>query len=455
MGYQLRIGDGTSYVTLTDGVTAGPLAYTPKTPKFNTQYTDAPGTDGADLIYAAYANVAESMRVVLLGSVSTIRANVQALHRFFQQARLYQAGHRGGALVPVYVEFLPDGDATWYRSPLFNGSIELDDDALDYQWLAGQVEATVAWERAFYWEGQPVNVPLANMHGGPTTAFLRVWGGDDAGHDNFTDIDAAAVGGDLPSPARLEVRSADSTAAKVTDLYVGHAVWLSPPSSFTHQYDSNLTCSWSGTAEATLTSWDLYSGQLNLATGGYFKVLLTLSSRPGATYSDLRLRVRLRAQGRSEVLHEGGSVLYDGVSTQIDLGPVRLPPSWTGDTPSTAFGTTVELLGTRASGAATSLQVACASFIPTDSFRHYAPIANASLSYLDRLVDDGPNRALYWRNNSGYSLVTYQSYGRPLMLWPNRTQRLYFLVDTDLGNVNPTGRQLDVAVSFRPRRLHL
>lgn len=297
------------------------------------------------------------------------------------------------------------------------------------------------------------------------TSGVTVWNHDDSGtdHNNYLDIAAAEVTGDLPAPLRLEITNWTNSTNRANNVFVAHNV-LSDPANFSHMLeaeaasggtttadttcsnDSRKALSWTNTAESELLTWTLSTAVLNACRGNYFRLLARFATTPA--YTDLWVRVRIKFS--LTTIWEGPQVLLNNVYNLQDLGVLQLPPYLVGA--GDIYPLNLVLYGQRNVSGTHSLSLDFVQLSPLDGWRKFSP-RGYGLAYGVRLVDDGIEGQTY---TEGWATAGktghYIGSGERIMVWPNARQRLYFLHD-GISGVAAIDRTLRVQGFYRPRRL--
>jgi hypothetical protein len=455
MPHTLTVSDGTTTVDLNGG-SAILLEYTPRVPS----RTDNP-----------HGSVVDNAAVVLFTTKEAGRVAEQQLNDLFHQAREKQ---KSGVGPRVYVNFKPDGDTNTYRSELYAeqsnqdiGRVTHGDGTLDYLHFGDKFLLNITWERRFYWEGPRTAIGLTNGNG-TTASPLTIYNHNDSdsGHDNYVQIAASAIKGDLPAPLELQLVNTYNSATRVGRITVSHNV-RSDPANVNLIIEGESATGGSGTntanafasggfyreiavpdAETLLAEFPLSGALLAQLAGNRFRVQARFSAAPSTCY--VRVAVRLA----------GLSTLWGGNSTWRQLGIIEsgelttiadgipLPPYQVG---SSSLGE-ISLAIFGRGGAGVNILLDFLQLSPLDSWREYRD-AGYGLPYTASLTDDPVNERLYANFGSG-ELGNYVAYGSPIMVWRNRVQRLYFLWKGQTGSA-ATDRTMTVQAWYRPRRIAL
>jgi hypothetical protein len=440
----IRFTDGTTTVTLSDGSTAWFMEY-------QAQVKDM----GQDTL-------SERAEVLALGSASTIRSTVDSLNRLFWAARLWQAEHAGA---PVYVERQWETSGTWWRSEIVDGYCALGPNAFDTEIGNQKVTVIATYTRMNYWEGAETQVSLTNGNGTDNTSGLTVYNHDDSGtgHDNYVEITAAKVTGDLPAACRLEITN--STAGRaLTNLYLGHS-WQDTTftpvlegesasggtntASASYSGGYYTTKAWSGSGETDLLTWSISAAQMAAAKGRYLLPLLVCKSLPsGSVY----FRWKLFSDGLT--VWRGKQFIDSSAPSWGDVVPgpaLRLSP-WP-ITHDSLYAHSLVLTGQISGGSTFDLDYLM--LMPLDGYRYFE-LSYDFITSTRRLVDDGLKGETYADNGSGSSkLANLITRGERIKLMPNKLQRLYFLRQTATITPMNIADTATVKLWYRPRRLTL
>ena len=454
MAHLLTISDGTTTVDLNSG-TAILLSYFPETPtrtdELNASLTDTPA-------------------VVLFTTRAAARAAEASLNRLFHDAREYKRSDVG---VRVFVNFRPDGDTDTYRSELYSdtdgdvGRVEHGSATLDWQWINQKLVLTITWERRIYWEGPRTALSMSNSNGSGTGA-LTIYNHNDAGtgHDNYAQIAAASIKGDLPTPLELKLVNTFNSGTRVGLITVSHNVRSDPANvnliiegeSATAGAGSNVANAFSSggfyrqmsapSSETLIAEFPLSGALLAQLAGNRFRIQARFSGAPVSCY----VRAEVRLAGLSTLW--GANVQWrrldsvqSGELTTIADG-VPLPPYQVGSAALDEISLALYARGATSG----SLLLDFLQLSPLDSWREYRD-AGYGLPYTASLTDDPLEGRIYANFGSG-ELGNYAAYGNPIMLWPNRLQRIYLLWKTGTGSAD-VDRTMTVQGWYRPRRTGL
>jgi len=462
----LRITDGTTTVNLTGGTDDIYLTedYVPRPLEVSVvEFTAESMRDGGELVSATRRNVVESVPLSLVGASRTDILTAQhSLETLLEQAKNRQERGVGD---PVYVEYRKADSGDVYRSELLRGTFEPGSrTAGEMWWDAASVEAVLAWERRWYWEGPESELSLSNGHGSGTGG-VTVYNHDDAGHDNYVAISGSAVDGVVPAAVRLELENTYNVSTRAYNLYVGHNVW-SNPSSITRilegedaAYGGSSSASasssggyyqgvtWSGDAATYVLRFVLSTAMLNAYAGGWFRLLGRFATSP--TGVKITPKVTFPSGVPLTVVSELPEATLTSLRIQ-DLGVVQLPPWLRGETD--LYPVDLTLYARKTGGGSFSLDFI--QLTPMDGYHVLIPRGYGA-SYGVTLIDDGISGNVYTSGWGGTAKTGhYLSRGQQIQLWPGEDQRLCFLATGDTGG-SDIARTWSVRAYYRPRRLTL
>lgn len=445
----LRITDGTTTVTVSNGTTG-----------ILTGYTAGAAPENIE-------TVVDRAKFLALGGLATVRATVRDLNRLFGQARRKKETKMGPQ---VYVE-RDLGDGVWWRAIIEEAVPLPEPEAFDLGAAQGKMELELAYTRENSWEGAEAQVPLTNPNGTNNTSGLNVFNcNDGAGSSpnirrNYVEIAAANVDGDLPAPTRLEMLNTFATG-QLADVWIGqnwtdttlnHILEGEAASGGTNVGDgtasggNHKSYSLPSGTETEMLTWSLGSTLLNAARGNRFKMFCRFAITGPSQY----VRYRLRIKWNAVTIWESGQVQPStAVAHQIrDLFTLRLPP-WL---PSLTGLDAVSLIltGQQETGSNINVLIDFLQITALDGFRHLRIIGYGTPQN-SRIIDDGINGEVYRDDGAGGGKIgIYVPYGKALMLKPGTLQRLYFLMHNWTSNTAEVGRSISVKLFYRPRRLTL
>ncbi len=360
------------------------------------------------------------------------------------------------------MQYRQEASGDVFRSEILVGRVEIPSQSLAPNLSSGAMEVNITWKRRWFWEDTTLRaIPLTNSNGTSNVTGLTVWNHDDAGtgHDNWVDIAAANVTGVIPAPARLELTLNQDAA--LYKICIGHNVQASP-SSFSHilegensvgigsnSSDANASngqwrdVSW-GTAVSDLQifQWNLTAAQLAYAAGNYFRVLARVKDHAAGQF--VRVGLWWPTDTPLSRLVAAEEVEMKGLSME-DWGIIQIPPF---ALPSSASLALIVELRAANSG---YCKLDFLQLTPIDSWRQIRQVGY-TLEDTDTYIDEG-NGLAYVQDSGGLQYPIIMADGDPIMLWPGRNQRLYFLATGSTTNSMNPAWTFDVKAWYRPRRL--
>jgi len=397
----------------------------------------------------------------------TLHDMIEPIHRALAHAALHKTDADG-----IYLNYaIVAGESTWRTR--VTGGVVLYDSRLANRWIRGRIKLAIVLTHAPWWEGAEAQIPLTNANGTNNTSGLTVynhWDGD-AGHENYVSINAADVDGDLPGATRLQLLNNFATD-RLYDIWIGQN-WTTPStfgptlegeSATGGSLGNDASCSGgqyryrdllSG-ADSALFTWTLSTNFLNDCRGRGFKILCRFYDGNVQFLSNLpNIRWWLKLVYTATTIWESAQVSADPDRTILirDLFTMRLPPWLPGQTGLNAIDMT--LMARQDTGLTLSAGIDFLHAIPVEGWR-YITHAGYGTQQNRRVMDDGIEGALYTDDGSGTGkLGILVGYGQPIMVYPNKLQRLYFLMHSHLANTAEIARTVSAKLYYRPRRRNL
>lgn len=437
MGHALSIVDdaGNTLVTLIND-NRGIIRYKPETAE--------PGQ----------ATIVERPEFIFDGStMSDIQTPIRATEKALLDA-LERKNSKTGTR--IYLQLLPHGESDVYRAELFGGRVDLPDNIFDEAWAVTMAEPAIVWERAAEWEGPEAEIALTNGSGSGTGG-RAIKNHDDAGGGDDNYVQFTSLAGSARAPLRLEITNTSSPeiytkrvhialgakadVANLVHILEGESSTLgsqAPGGSDTTLYSGGFyrTNTWATDVETDVHSWALSTSLLNDTLGQPFKIFARFTSAP----TNIQARVALRRGAFTLAKSPQRTLTADLIQ---EIGTLRLPPT----KHASSYPLTLVLTGQKTGGG--TLAVDFLAFMPGDGYRLLEPLADG-IGQNATLVDDQILGELYTTNWSTAGLVDdYAGYG-DLLVYPDKTQRLYFLVTTPSGAL--IGQPHAVRAYYRPRR---
>ena len=402
------------------------------------------------------SDLAETLVIFVTGSSgSQVQTRISALERLLESARRRTAWGVGPV---VYLHLQIDGEASTWRAELRDARLEAQEEALRL-WPNLAPTFNLYIRRAAIWERTTlVQIPATNGNGTNNTAGLTVANHDDSsGADNYIQLAAADVLGNLPTPLVLELTNNTGAAVQYDQILLACNAF-SDPANFAHVLQaetglasggssaSDSSCSNGSMVQRTFTGSD--SQQYNLtqtllqdALGHDFHLLVRFKART----ADVYVRPNIYDSSGVFPLWTGNEVHLPLLSSALsDLGVIPLPPGGY----SANFGAMRLRLDWRATGTVT-VETDFLAFFPAATFRRLKVLASVAAS--SKVVDDPTAGRAYVATSGGVETPAVAPQGMPLVVWPNTLQRIYF--GWSLANLSaPITQTLSVKVWHRPRR---
>lgn len=444
----LRITDGANTVELSDDIEIKLMAYEPQ--------ASLPGEP-----------IQETFNVHLVASLQKNLDNIRAINRLFMQARNYRMTETGPR---VYAEFDPGNTGTIWRSEIIDGgSVNPVAETLGIDYINKKFRLPITWTRQPFWEGPLTQLRLTNSSASNDLDGITVDNVNDGNGENFVDINAQDVDGDLYAPVKIEMYNSYSSADPADEIYIFHNVY-SNPSSLTHVLegedatggtvtptaegspgssdDNYAALAWTATTETLIATWAITSVQLSYMAGGRFGIVARFNA--AFPYTDCFLRLKL--ESGTAVLWEGEQRLVKPDGRELYwLDTVRLPPYLAGQSDLRGLNLTLYGYRNQAGEHTFDLDYLMLSPISGDNgWKRFLSI-DAGVDYEEYFYHDATERFDYRVDTSGDKVAEFTSYGGPIMLVPNEDQRLYFLSSDNQG-LALVLQTWTVKMWYRPRR---
>ena len=412
-------------------------------------------------------SVSDQFTILIKGSsADDLRAKIGAITLMLEHSRRHADDSLAAWLYfSVDDPYDPGGTIPEWQSKIIDGLVMYDKN-LDRNWRQNKALLTVVIEHKPYWDSSiEYPVPLTNGNGSRVTSGLQIFNHDDGGtspaHDNWVQVDAADISGDMPGRTRLEV--VNTYSERLYTLWVGHN-WTDPDN-FSHILEgessslgtqiSNAGCSNGYYMQKSLITgneqdlykWTLSAAYLNACKGGYFKILARWYGSPR---TDVKYRLKLEF-AVTHIWQTGQTTLDTSRALQIrDMFTLRIPPWLLGQTNLASLD--LILSGEQNTGSSFNLNLDFLQVTPLDGWRllecsGYGVLQNS------RMVDDGLNDVCYIDTGAGSDKAGYLvPYGSPIELYPAKKQKLYFLMHSVYGNQAEILRTASIKLFYRPRR---
>lgn len=445
------------------------MSYVPQSPDLTTIDSNSILGDGGERPLTTRRNVTETLAFEMSASTKDL---LQTAKQYLQSIILRAERHqKTGSGSPVYVCMQPYGTtASAYRSELLSGKIDMDENSLGWRWNRGVIDVVFAFTRRHYWEGDEATVILANQSG--TGSRITIRNENLSGSNNYVEIAASAVLGEVPTPAKIVLRNDSASSMDTRKFYFWHNV-VNSPQSFTHFWQAEsasmgtsgsivsnavysgasaiaVPVSSSISSTNTIAKFALSGSFLDACAGGNFLVIGKMGNDISANASVYaKVSARFPQSTGLTTIGEGLETRLSSTTNFQTFGTIRLPPAGRG---SGAYADLALWLTVRSS-ASFNFYLDYIQIVPVDT--GYAYIDQLGYSWASGLaVFD------YIENEHYLSSSTYTTKapimvagGVPIMLYPSEVQRLYFSVSD--ANAFYVHRNLNIEMKYRPRRLSI
>jgi len=455
VAHSLSITNGTDTVSLT-GSGVFLTQYSPQPP--SVRAGSVRGFDGDDVTDPAYENVTETIELLpYAANTSALQTVVNGIERLIDYAKQRQKFRTGPR---VYLQLQVDGEGSAYRSEILHGRFEPGEDALSV-WGNYQFPARLHITRRYFWEGALTELQLSTSNSSAATGGKTIYNHDDsdAGNDNWVQIAAAQVSGAIPAPLRLTLQNSTGSAQDYRNIYMAVNAY-SDPANFTHIIEgenvvsgygtstSLSTCSGGAYAARTLSvgtnemHWNISSAQLQDTQGRDFRLIMRIAAQPSV---NVYATACVYDKDGLIPLATGDEVLIStSANALIDLGVLPIPPGGY----NTTFGAARLVLKLRTTGTP-SVSIDYIQLTPTDSYRklYQRGYSAGNSSYI---IDDGTEGYTVLQESS-VDYPIYSVFDGPLMVFPNRLQKIIILHDE--GSSSVIANTFSIRAYYRPRRL--
>ena len=419
----LQLTDGTTTLTLSGSGTYLGATYFPQAPANNA------------------TEITETTTLVLEGTGDSIRSAVNSI-----ELMLHAARNRLATLAPkVYIEFRPVDSGDIFRAEVLDGAV-IWPTAPAKRYLYGTtntVEVAVIWTRRALWQASTEEeIYLSSNTQTERIGGVTIYGNDNVGNTNWVGITSARVNGTRPAPVRIRVTNQSGSTLAWRNIYIGNNAFSAPTSADVWLLGSEATGgaaqSWAAGIDHNTIMWQfpLTATLLGQAQGRTFRVLVAFDNISAAAYVRASVGSYI---GSVYAAQRTGKERY-GAGELVDLGAFPIPPGgYNAANAGAALAITV-----RSSSSGTG-QIDFVQLLPTDSYRKLEQIGyNAANG--DSIEDDGNENTTYFLTGSSkYPIVRP---GPPLLIYPERAQRLYVLFDENGAFV--AGRQMTIQAWYRP-----
>lgn len=454
MAHTLSITDGTTTVTLSSG-NQYLSRYTPETAWNN--------EDVSERVMVGFTGATITDAVTTLRTISAL----------FEQARRwdkYKTGPR------VFINFDPGATGTAYRSLLRRGNLNLNEKTLKEHWGGRNLELELEWTRQGFWEGPETALSMTSFATALNTTVSIMNKSDSDGGNYVTIASTDIVLGDLPAPMNLTVTNTSPTTdgfADITDLYVFHNV-DSNPLTFTHiiegESSTDITgttdtvssnyayaaLSWATQTDTLLARYTVSNTQVDAMAGGRFAVIAAQNFSALPSSDTKYFSIRLSTSSFDAWYYIGPKTqTLNGtdVNYYVFIDVLRVPPSLLTETSFDSLY--LELWGYAPSTDAHAYPLDYLMLAPISADNGWLRVKFAGVAltdgatYNEKIVVNEYDGSTYILSSGNLKKAIVSLYGGPILLIPNKTQRLYFLAN--VSSTKMRTQAMTVSIYYRPR----
>jgi hypothetical protein len=397
----LRITNGTTTITLNDNSVAVASS---------TKWARYVPTEGDGV------TVTETIEMVFDDLNTNILTAAQDIRRLLQEATEHNAA-------TVYLEYRETDAGDVQRSPVLSGKLVWSPDMRkrNFSDPAPILEAAIIVTREDYWEGVEASIGSTTIRNGTTSPYNVV--------------SLTTLPGNLPTPIKVTLSNQNGADLDTRNLYLAVDSFAGVTSS-THLIAGGAV-SWTGAQTHNILQYTLTvpAAVISGNAGNAIHVLAAFSAVPSSIY--MRASLYSLFEGVYEAVNHGAEVYLTGQKL-VNLGVLEVPKKVTGG---------LVLAISVYAGATGSATLTFAQVVPAKGAVHLTMGYEWDAS--DVVAYDGPEDAAYYVSGGTLYPIVRKT-GGPLMVWPDRTNRLHVLFDE--GTAFDPSRQTSVVVTARPRR---
>lgn len=388
--------------------------------------------------------VSETIPLILEGDAATIRAAVNDIEQLFSDAKRRD----DNLTAKLWLEYRPLDTGDIFRSEVLDGFVKWQANPVR-RYLGGTtntVEISLSVERRDEWQGPQEEVYLSSSTQTERIGGVTIYNNDNAGSPNWAGIATGRIKGTRPAPVKIRITNAAGSTLSWRNFYLANNVNSAPASADVWLLGSEATspgaaASWAGGIDHGSRMWTipLSATLLGQTQGRRFRVLAAFTSLSNAEYLRASVGTWIGiVYGAQQV---GTERLTSLTGRLVDLGLFNLPPGGY----NVANSSAALVLSVRSSLAG-SATLDFVQLMATDSFRQLSQIGYDAANG-DSIEDDGIEGGAYLLNGSN-KLPIVSAFGAPLMVYPEKVQRIYTLFDENGGFT--AGRQLTIQAWYRP-----
>ena len=405
-----------SYIDLTDS-SHGNIDYYPRTAS----------ADADDITESGAFRVAGS-------SVADLIAKINEIESVFYKARVYDLDQNH--TFRAFLTMQPDGVAETWESQIYDGRLELTDNVFGSDWANRHTDVVLIWRRAPYWE-RYVQIPISNSNGsGNSTVvynFGDAWGTAPSKQENWINIAADVVGGDLPAPTAIVYKfNYFDTPFQQVIVNNNASIVTSGRDIVEGEMSLSTIVTSSGRSHGEYGNYDVPSNDPNgievatnvylpIRNGGWLRYLLSASSNNAVRAKPFIRIGDVTYYGLTSVLHgpETDFVLYDLGLLHLPDGDSTNYSTLTGDIDALVVGVNLFALST-----GYTVGVDYFQYLPSDYYASGYLYATGT----DVAMMDTRNHKLIANTGSGayHAVDSIGTMYGGIYLEPNKVQRLTF-----------------------------
>jgi hypothetical protein len=389
----------------------------------------------------------------LVGTREEIEITVETINRQLEQAIRAQEDR---AIDKVYIE--ANTGSGWMRSEIVDGVLEVDTKYYD-RLNRNHVPASLLITRKNWWEGAEIALPIGNINNGVVLNCNDGTGTAPNVRTNAATITANLIKGDLPTPARLEIKNQYSRA--IGSLWVGlnktrpnwlsgwmleaeNAIGVTPVSAAGASGGAVAQGQLSYGSAQPILKWALDNALITMMRGQRLRLLL----RPYYLGAYSVFKHKLKITSGVTVVYETDWIRPSAYYARhwLDMFDVRMPPWLEGKT--NLDGLTLELWATPTRAGTWTwafddlMMFAQDGFVTLDTFTEPG----------GKVVIDGDQG---WSEDAAGKKSGLRKFVGSLELTPMAFHLFYFAMHSTTMNDAPTDFAALVSGSYRPRRLTL
>lgn len=392
----------------------------------------------------------EQLDLVLQGTPSQTRSLIIQLQTLLERVRL---GHA------AWLQLQPDDGLDVYQSRIYAG---------DFNWILGSVQPKgigirLELQRQDYWQLPWRALALTNSHGMAVTDGLQIDNRMDSSGQNWCQIAAGQLLGDLPAPVRIQLHNDLNPLENLDQIIIGWGSGFSSPlpalegelalSVLNFGAVMNANChagayglvQWESAEAMRVLSWVLPGAAFSGLAGKQLRPLVRLLN-PAGLHADTWLSWKLY-QG-SLVFQSSAQKL--SLDRELQVLPLLCLPSLSNiEEPWNDLR--LELYAQNRNPGASHLAVDAVYLFYTDGWRQFAALEDGELAFGQTLIDQCDLQQPYIHlAQTQKNQHAYQVLGNGLWLVPGQEHVLQLFYDA--GMSMPLTMNCRLQLEYQPRR---